>query len=481
MKRNFIYNFILTGSNLLFPLLTFPYLSRVIGAEGLGINNFILSYSQNFIILAALGLPVYGVREIARTATNKIKRSELFFELLILHLATTLFFLFAYLISISLLKEFKSYKTLSYAGGILLFANAFTCEWLFSGVSDFKYIALRSVFIKIVALLAIFTFVKQSEDFALYFFIYLAQSIITATINLNYAKKYIALVKIKSKNILRHIRPLATLGLYIVLTSLYTTLPNVLLGFYSTKAAVGYFYGSNKIIRIVISFFEAISIVMIPKLNTLIAENKDLEYKSLIQKSLHISLSIGIPLSFFLYLIAKPLVLLLAGNEFHKSVICVEIMSPIILIVAFAQIYCMQILSVNRKDIKLVKLAGLGMLINMTLNLILIPYYAEIATAFSQLLSELTVTFLAILWARKMVALKFPLKIAILNTIFAIPFALIIIPISHNTESNLIILILGTAACGIYFVCYQLFILKDYILLEIVQIYINKIKTLKLT
>src|SRR6187399_3274348 len=159
MKKNFIYNFILTGSNLLFPLLTFPYLSRILGADGLGVVNFILAYCGNFIIISALGLPVYGIREIAKAGTDKIKRSELFFELLIFRLGFTLFLLVIYFATVFFYKDFQNYRLLALVGGLFILSDAVTCEWLFTGVSDFKFITLRSVLIKGIAVLLIFIMV----------------------------------------------------------------------------------------------------------------------------------------------------------------------------------------------------------------------------------------------------------------------------------------------------------------------------------
>src|SRR5690348_548150 len=148
MKKNIIYNFLLTGSNLLFPLLTFPYLSRILGVQGMGICNFIISYGQNYLIIAALGIPVYGIREIAKVGEDKIKRSKLFFEILTLHFLFTCFLLILYVISIFTYHDLLEYKYLAFLGGSLILFNVFSIEWLFTGVSDFKYITIRSVVIR---------------------------------------------------------------------------------------------------------------------------------------------------------------------------------------------------------------------------------------------------------------------------------------------------------------------------------------------
>lgn len=476
-KKNFIFNFILTGSNLLFPLLTFPYLSRVIGAEGLGLCNFILSYCQNFIIIAALGLPVYGIREIARLGNDKPKRSKLFFELLTIHLLFTGFLLILYCASVFLYADFRNYKQLTLLGGIFILLNVFTIEWLFSGVSDFKYITIRSLIVRSLSVLSIFIFVKQKDDFTIYFIIIVITLLLSAIININYARKYISRnTDFSLKSVLSHSKPVFTLGIYMVLTNVYTLLPTTLLGFYSSKAAVGYFYGADKIIRMTISVFTALTTVMIPKLN-LIAEKKESDdYLLLINKSLNFIICLGIPIAFLIYLLADPLIMLLAGKEFVNSIFCIQIMSPIILIIAFAQVFVIMILSVNRRDKEMVALSGIGMVISLIINLIFIPHFAERATAFSQLIAELSVTVFSFFLAKRVLNFHFPTKLFLLNLLFVIPFLFLTNICIKLSDNNFIKLLYSGIFCGIYFLFYQFIILKDEFLMGLVQPYINKLK-----
>jgi O-antigen/teichoic acid export membrane protein len=269
--KNFFYNFLLTGSNILFPLITFPYLSRMLGAEGIGICNFIISYSQNFSIIAALGLPIYGIREIARIGDDISRRSKLFFELLTVHMIFTGFLLLLYYLSIILISDLQDNKQLAILGGIFILLNFLQVEWLFSGVSDFKYIALRSLLIRTLSITSIFILVKQKEDYVIYFIITLVTILITAVININYTSKYISRdSNLTLKGAFSHLKAISILGIYVVLTSIYSVLPMTLIGFFSTKAAVGYYYGADKVIRTVISIFTALTTVLTPKLNQII-------------------------------------------------------------------------------------------------------------------------------------------------------------------------------------------------------------------
>jgi O-antigen/teichoic acid export membrane protein len=475
VKRNFIFNFLLTGSNLLFPLLTFPYLSRIIGAEGLGISNFILSYCQNFIIISALGLPVYGVREIARAGDDKLKRSKLFLELLFMHLIFTVFLLIIYCISLFLYADFNNFRLLTLFGGIFILINVFTIEWLFSGVSDFKYITIRSLVVRTLSVLAIFLFVKHKEDFTLYFVIIVVTFLLTSLININYARKYISRnCDFKLAKVFLHAKPVAILGIYMVLTNIYTLLPTTLLGFYSSKVAVGYFYGADKIIRMTVTVFTALTTVMVPKLN-LIAERKESnDYLLLINKSLSFIISLGIPITFLIFLLAEPLIMLLAGKDFVNSIFCIQIMSPIILIIAFAQVFVIMILSVNRRDKEMVIISATGMTISLIINIIFIPYFAERATAFSQLITELLVTVFSFLMAKRFLNFQFPSKLFLVNLLCVVPFSLITYFWIRITDNIILELLLSGFSCGLYFLFYQFIIIKDKLLLDFFKPYFNK-------
>ena len=476
IKKNFIYNFLLTGSNLLFPLLTFPYLSRVIGASGLGICNFIISYCENYIIIAALGLPIYGIREIARLSEKKEKRSLLFYELLSIHFLFTLFLLLIYMSSIFLHEDFQNYRELSLLGGLYILSGVFRIEWLFTGVNDFKYITIRSLIIRSLSVAAIFVFVKEKADFNIYFLITVMTNVVTVVVNLNYAKKYIGkFTGLSLKGLKAHLKPISLLGFYMVITNIYTVLPQTLLGFLSTKVAVGYFFAANKIIRMTISVFTALSTVMIPRLNQLLEEKGEEEYLSLIDKALNITITIGIPMSFFIYLIAGPLVRLLAGPDFENSIFLVEVMSPVIFLVALAQVFVLMILSVNRKDREMVILAITGMIISLAINLVFIPRYAERATAFAELSAELVVTSIAFFWARKVVNFKFPMRSFLLNVVLAAPFYFIVLFSNQLSENLFLRLGIAVSGIGIYYIIYQFFIIRSELLLELSRNYYLKI------
>jgi O-antigen/teichoic acid export membrane protein len=475
-KKNFIYNFLLTGSNLLFPLLTFPYLSRILGAEGIGICNFIVSYGQNFIIVAALGLPVYGCREIAKIGDDKVKRSKLFFELLIIHLSFTLILLAIYITSVLLYPDFRNYKSIALIGASLILFNVFSFEWLYTGVNNFKYITIRSITIRALSVAAIFIFVKQKTDFTLYFIILTCTVFFTTLVDVISSRPFITRkIHLSLSGILKHTRPIFLLGIYMVLTSIYSVLPVTLLGFLSTKAAVGYYYGANRIIRMIISVFAALITVMIPRLNLMHEEKGEVEYLSMVNKSLSIVIPFGIAATFYVFLFARPIVMLLAGANFINSILVIQIMSPVILFVAFAQVFVLLILSIYRKDSYMVALSFIGMILSLVINLVFIPAFAEKATAFSQLVAEALVTLVSFILAKKVINFKFPFRVFYLNLIFVIPFAVISFISFRISENNFLILAVSGLLCALYFFVYQIFIIKDQTILNVTKPYLGLI------
>jgi O-antigen/teichoic acid export membrane protein len=272
------------------------------------------------------------------------------------------------------------------------------------------------------------------------------------------------------------VKGVSVLGVYILLTSIYSVIPVTLLGFFSTKAAVGYYYGANKIIRMVISFFTALTTVMIPKLNRIFENKGSDEYKTTVQKSLNFVITFGIPIAFLVFLLANPLIMLLAGREFQNSIFCIQIMAPVILIVAFAQVFVIMILSIHRRDTEMVFLSAAGMVISLTINIIFIPGYGERATAFSQLSAELVVTVAALFLAKRCFDFKFPLQLFLLNVLFVLPFIFFTYMCFRLTDNIFLQLLFSGASCGSYFLFYQVFILKNKILLGLIEPYLNRLK-----
>jgi O-antigen/teichoic acid export membrane protein len=208
----------------------------------------------------------------------------------------------------------------------------------------------------------------------------------------------------------------------------------------------------------------------------MIEEKRKEEYLSFVHKGLNIVITFGIPCTFLIFLLANPIIVLLAGKSFMNSIFVVQIMAPVILMVAFAQIFVLLILSVHRKDKNMVALSAIGMTISLIINLIFIPDFAEKATAFSQLVGEFTVTLISFFLAKRVININFPTKKFLLNLLLVIPFSVITYTFLNLLHSNLFIIVLSAFFCALYFLFYQFFIIKDKFLTELLELYVFKAK-----
>ena len=185
-QKNIFYNVLLAVSQVLFPLITFPYLARVLGPTQIGLLNFAESISRYFILLAALGIPIYGVREIAKHRDNILQRTIIFFEIAFINFITTIILSIVFIIILFCVPKFHNELPL-FSWAILYFIlQMFYFEWFFTGMNEFKYIAIRSFFIRFLFILFVFIFIKSKYDYLRYMQMQVLLSFIIALINFKY-------------------------------------------------------------------------------------------------------------------------------------------------------------------------------------------------------------------------------------------------------------------------------------------------------
>ena len=189
LKRNFLYNFIITSANYLFPLIVFPYVSRALKVYNLGICNFVDSIILYFTMLSMMGINILGIREIASVQNNAEQRNHVFSSLFFLNAIFTFISLIALFLCINLVPQFIQYRKLLYIGSIYVIANFLLIEWLYKGLEDFAYITKRTLLVKIAYIIAVFTFVHKPEDYILYYILTTLSVVINAAINLLHSKK----------------------------------------------------------------------------------------------------------------------------------------------------------------------------------------------------------------------------------------------------------------------------------------------------
>lgn len=287
IKSNYIFNLLNSVSQLLFPLITFPYASRIMMADGIGQVQFFGSIISYISLFTCLGIPMYAIREIAKVRNDAVKMSTTTVEILLLHAMLTILGYVAVAVICMTVSDVQTDIPLFLILSATIFFTAIGCEWFYQGIEDFKYVAIRGLVFKIISIVLLFLLVKTKEDI-LWYGAYTVFGILGGNIfNFFRLRKYVDrnLIDIHSLHPLRHLKPAIHIFAFNVITSIYLQLNTVLLGFLKDVASVGYFTAATKLMYMTMSVSNSLGSVMMPRASNLIAEHKMDEFKSVVQKS----------------------------------------------------------------------------------------------------------------------------------------------------------------------------------------------------
>jgi len=349
IKKNIFFSSILTTANYIFPLLTFPYVSRVLGVANIGIVNFIDSVINYFIMFSMMGISIVGIREIARCKDNQKMLNESFNSLFWLNTTTTGVALFILLLVSYSIPQLSSHSELMMIGALKLMSNFLLIDWFYRGLEVFKFITIRTLIIRTVYVAAVFLFVKQPSDYPIYYLLMTLMITANALINLIYARHFIQW-RFNHVYIFRFLTPFLMIGIYLLLTSMYTSFNVTYLGFICGETEVGYYATATKLYTILIALFSAFTGVMLPRMSSLLSEGKVDEFKALLIKSVNILFSFSVPVVIFTVFFAPNIIELIAGHGYEGSVLPMRIMMPLMIIIGYEQILIYQTLLPLKKD-----------------------------------------------------------------------------------------------------------------------------------
>lgn len=434
IKKNFAYKSLLTISNYLMAFITFPYVSRVLGVEGIGLVNFVDNTINYFLLFATLGVSVLGVREIARVRDNAQSRSVVFSNILGINLMFTLLTIIVYVILISSIPRFEQYSELLYIGISKILFSAFLIEWFYTGIENFKYITIRTLIIKTLYVASVFIFVQTKGDYKLYFILTLFVTIINALINIGYSRKF---VKIQVKELFRlnFLKQNLTLGIYNIMTSMYLTFNVMYLGLTCNNIQVGYYTTAYKLYSVVLGFFTAFTNVMLPRMSSLIAKDEREQFNLLINKSFSIISSFSVPLIICSIILAPEIIFVLSGPGYDGAILPMRIIMPAILLVGIAQVLAIQILMPLKKDSVLLRTSIIGAAISVVINLIFVRYLESVGSAIVLLCSEFAVTFSYILYIRFNTEYRFNWHLLLHSILLSVPPAVICVILPRYIEN----------------------------------------------
>ena len=401
LKKNALLNMIKTIMGLIFPLITFPYASRVLQPAGLGKVNFAHSIISYFSMIAALGISTYGVREAAKLRNDKIALTKFVKEILSINMVSTFIAYLLLAFSIFLLPYFSEYSNLLIVcSGTILFVTL-GMDWLYTALEEFSYITIRSIFFQLISLVLLFAVVHNQDDYLKYAAIGVVSSVGSNICNFIHARNYIDFTQKYKKNLHKHIKPIFTLFAMSVAVSIYTALDTTMLGFIAGNEQVGFYTAATKINKIVISVITAASAVLLPRLSYYISQHNEEQFFELSAKALNLILLLSIPCAAGLTLVARPVLLLLSGNKYEPAILTMQIMNPIIVAIALSGLIGIQIfMPLGKERITLVSVI-FGALVNFCLNMFLIKKYGAFGAGVATVCAESSVTIFQLVFARK--------------------------------------------------------------------------------
>ena len=398
ISKNLLYNLIYQIITLILPLITIPYVSRILGAEGIGIYSYTSSITQYFILLATLGISMYGNRQIAYIRNNKNDLNKTFWSILILRLITTsIAFLFYVIIFINV----KEYKLIFILQSLNIISSMIDISWLFMGLEDFKKTVTRSITIKILGVLAIFTFIKTNEDLVLYVLLNALSLLLGNAILWGYLPKTVGFINIKFKDIFKHFIPSIKLFIPQLAVHMYVILDKSMLGWLSNVKEVGYYEQSEKIVKSTLAIVIALGTVMLPRISHLYANGETEKINNYLNKSLRGITYITIPIIFGLIGIANEFVPWFFGSDFMQLIILIPILSPILLFISMSSVMGTQYLLPSNRIKEYSISVIFGGIINIILNLIFMGKYGAIGACIGTLFAEFFVTLIQYLFIRK--------------------------------------------------------------------------------
>ena len=402
VKFNFIMNFILTASSILFPLITAPYILRVLQAEGNGRVDFASSVMTCFMMFASLGIPTYGIRTCAKVRDDKEELSNTVQELMIINTVTMALTYTAFLVLVFLVPQFAEEKTLLFINSISMVLNVIGVTWFYNAIEQYAYITACSIAFKLASILLMFLLVRSPEDYVKYGAITVFAASGSYILNFWNLRKHIRFKKTRPYRFRVHLRPILVFFSMSAAINVYTNLDTTMLGIMKDKAEVGYYSEGIKIKNLLVSLTTSLGAVLLPRLSYYIEKGEQKAFQETVSKAFHFVLILGSAVTVYFIVMAQEALLLLGGDGYSASVTPMQILMPTVWLIGLSNITGMQILTPYGQENKvLVSIVG-GAVLDFILNLALIPNYGASGAAFATLLAELLVLVVQCYYLRQL-------------------------------------------------------------------------------
>lgn len=449
VKKNFIYNTIYQLLTFVLPLITTPYLSRVLGAEGIGTYSYSYSIAKYFVLFAMLGLNNYGNRTVASIRDNKSRLNQEFSSIYYMQCIVSAIVIFIYIVFLLITHA----SLMGWIMALYVISSILDVNWFFFGLELFKVTVTRNMIIKISSVILILVLVKNSKDLFLYGLIMSMSFIVSQLAIWPFIKRYVRFVRVSKHDIWKHFKPNLILFVPVIAVSLYKIMDKIMLGTMIDMTSVGYYESAENIISIPIALVQSLGTVMLPKMSNLLANKKMQEGNKYIKNSLIFVLFLATSLSFGIMGISKDFVPFFYGKGFEPCIQLFLIFAPSCIFIAIANVIRTQYLIPMCEDKIYICSVFLGAIVNVILNILLIPTLKSSGAAIGTLVAEAVVCIYQMYKVRFKIDYKTPIMYAIPFMIAGIGMFLLLYNLKFEISSVLVCIILKVLlGIAIYFV-----------------------------
>lgn len=464
--KNYLYNMAYQVLVMILPLVTTPYISRVLGAANIGSYSYTQSIVYYFTLFGTLGLNLYGQREIAYVQDDTEKRSKVFWEVLFIRIITHAFSLAVFCTTFV---HHTKYGLLFTIQIIDIIASCIDVSWFFQGMEDFKRLTIRNILIKLCAVICIFGFVKVPNDIYKYAICYSASLILGNAVMLVYLPRLIEKIRIRELNFKKHIKPCIILFLPQIATSLYNVLDKTMIGMLTQiEEEVAYYEQAQKIVKVALSFLTSIGTVMLPRIAFVFSKKDFSAIESYMQKSFRYAFLLGIPLTLGMIAAASHLVPWFYGPGYEKVIPNIMIIAPIILIVGLSNVIGVQYLLPTGRQRDYFISVITGAVANVALNAVLIPRLFSVGAALGSVFAEFVVLLAQMILTKKDIKYFKVIKTSVKYWFAGIVmFIAVSFPFINCADSIITSLMQIVVGCGSYFVI--LVLLREEIIVDIID------------
>ena len=402
IKKNILFNICRTLMNVAYPVVTFSYAARILTVDDMGSVMFSRNYVSYFLLLALLGVSYYGVREGARLAKDRVRFQKFFLEINMINIVATICASMIFFVSIFVVDKLYGYRILLLISSVGILLSGLGNEWVLISFEEYRYLAIRTLLIQLACIALIVFFVRSQEDYVIYCAILLLSSSGPALFNWAFLikNKLLHKVPLHELEIKKHLKPIFVLFAMLASIDLYTMLDTTMLGFIKSDYEVGIYNAAIKIPRLANSVIASVGAVLVPRLSYYYDVDKE-HFQRLIDKAQNFIIFITVPACVGIVMMAKEIVLVFAGDQYESAFLTTRLLAPLTLIIPISVLFNNQVFIPMRKEMLVLKSTCVGAAVNLILNGLLIPSFAENGAAIASVAAELSVMMVCVYHVKK--------------------------------------------------------------------------------